>query len=88
MFYLSTQTNRQEYRLDSSGPSEKLSRLDEEQLEFTCRDSEGKPLDPPPVLNVMLVGWKGSVAYRIGIGEIMLARWESCNPTFRTIALM
>lgn len=50
-------------------------------------DEEGNTLDLAPVLNVMLVGYRGDVAYRIWLGQVSLARWQQCRPTFQTILL-
>lgn len=50
-------------------------------------DEEGDILDLAPVLNVMLVRYRGDIAHRIWLGQVSLARWQQCRPTFETIIL-
>lgn len=40
-----------------------------------------------PVLNVMLLGWRGNVAHRIGLGQVWLRRWVQSKPKSRAIVL-
>lgn len=40
-----------------------------------------------PVLNVMLLGWKGDVAHRVGLGQVWLKRWVGSGPELRTVVL-
>jgi hypothetical protein len=40
-----------------------------------------------PVLNVMLLGWRGKIAHRIGLGQVWVKRWVQLNPKSRAIVL-
>jgi hypothetical protein len=40
-----------------------------------------------PVLNVMLLGWRGKIAHRIGLGQVWVKRWVQSNPKSRAIVL-
>lgn len=48
---------------------------------------DGITLDPPLVLSVMLIAWKGNVAHRIWVGQVSLALWMKDRPAHRTIVL-
>ncbi|PQE32253.1 heterokaryon incompatibility protein [Rutstroemia sp. NJR-2017a WRK4] len=52
-----------------------------------CRYMESPELYDLPVLNVMLLGWRGKIAYRIGLGQVWLKRWVQSNPKFSAIVL-
>jgi hypothetical protein len=40
-----------------------------------------------PVLNVMLLGWRGDMAHRIGLGQVWLKRWVQSEPKLKAIVL-
>lgn len=39
------------------------------------------------VLNIMLLGWCGNVARRLGLGQAWCQRWRESNPSFKTVVL-
>jgi hypothetical protein len=65
-------------------------RKDLESIEFgdvTYWDSEGNPLTPIPIMNVMLIERRGRVARRISIGWILLTMWACANRALEIIIL-
>lgn len=51
--------------------------------EVTKFDAKGLVL----VLNIMLLGWCGNVARRLGLGQAWCQRWRKSNPSFKTVVL-
>lgn len=41
----------------------------------------------PPMVNVMLIGWNGDIAHRLGIGKILLSGWKQAEPKVKTIVV-
>ncbi|KAL1627428.1 hypothetical protein SLS54_002353 [Diplodia seriata] len=54
--------------------------------EMTFASEEGWII-PPPAVNVMMIGWNGNVAYRMGIGQVPLTQWIKLEPEFKTLVL-
>ncbi|KAF7883676.1 uncharacterized protein EAF02_005596 [Botrytis sinoallii] len=44
-------------------------------------------VDELPVLNVMLLRWRGKVAQRVGLGQVWVKRWTQSNPKISPIVL-
>lgn len=55
--------------------------------EVTYQDSQGTPLSPPPVINVMMVEYHNGIARRLGIGQVLLVQWAKLENGFQTIIL-
>ena len=39
------------------------------------------------VYNVLMVGWRKGVAYRVGLGRVPYFHWKASNPVSRLITL-
>ncbi|KAF2855772.1 HET-domain-containing protein [Plenodomus tracheiphilus IPT5] len=56
-------------------------------LNISYEDCDGTVLRPAPVVNVLLLGKKGDLSYRIAIGIVYLKRWAELERKFETVTL-
>lgn len=59
----------------------------EQYREMTYFDCEDTPLLPVPVVNVMLICWKGDFAQRVAVGLIVLKQWAKAERKFKDVWL-
>ncbi|OJD36695.1 heterokaryon incompatibility [Diplodia corticola] len=59
----------------------------EKRPDLTFYDRDGKSPANVPTVNVMLVGRRGEVAYRISTGWICLSKWVKARPQFQDVML-
>lgn len=55
--------------------------------QVTIHDGEGRPLLPPPVVNVMLIRRHNGIATRVGLGWVLLTQWLRLKPKFENFIL-
>lgn len=55
--------------------------------QVTIHDGEGRPLLPPPIVNVMLIRRHNGIATRIGLGWVLLTQWLRLKPKFENFIL-
>ncbi|KAK0610293.1 hypothetical protein DIS24_g12083 [Lasiodiplodia hormozganensis] len=55
--------------------------------QVTIHDGEGRPLLPPPVVNVMLIRRDNGIATRVGLGWVLLTQWTRLRPKFDNFIL-
>ncbi|KAF2136664.1 uncharacterized protein K452DRAFT_292186 [Aplosporella prunicola CBS 121167] len=56
-------------------------------LDITYFDSEDNALEQVPLVNVMLIAWRGPVAHRVSVGWIFLTKWAKAKREFKTVYL-
>ncbi|PMD31553.1 HET-domain-containing protein [Hyaloscypha variabilis F] len=61
--------------------------LQHTQLDITYYDNEGIPLNPVPIVNVMIINWRDGIAYRVAIGWILLTKWAKAKRQNKLIPL-
>jgi hypothetical protein len=61
--------------------------LRQRDLDLTFFDSSGEPLDPVPLVDVMLIGWENGIAHRIAIGWVLLTKWAKASRQSKLIIL-
>ncbi|THV46430.1 hypothetical protein BGAL_0387g00090 [Botrytis galanthina] len=52
-----------------------------------CKPRRDSIINELPVLNVMLLHWRGKVAQRVGLGQVWVRRWAQSNPRISPIVL-
>lgn len=55
--------------------------------DMTYVDCDGKPLEEIPVVNVMIISWKGDIARRIAVGYVLLKQWAKAERKFKDVWL-
>ncbi|SPO01926.1 uncharacterized protein DNG_04599 [Cephalotrichum gorgonifer] len=77
------------FNFDSVPSSELAEKLREgRHLNFTYWDSDDKPLNPIPIVNVMLIEREGGWARRVSIGWVLLTKWARLEKQRESIVLI